>query len=45
MTDVFAKEKRSEIMSLIRSRNTRLEIDFRRNLWQGPPVPLALRSA
>lgn len=30
---MFTREKRSDIMSRIRSRNTRLEIDFRRKLW------------
>jgi len=34
VTDVFTREKRSEIMSRIRSRHTRLEIDFRRKLWR-----------
>ncbi|MFH1471409.1 MAG: very short patch repair endonuclease [Nanoarchaeota archaeon] len=33
MTDIFAKEKRSEIMSKIKSRETKLEIEFRKALW------------
>ncbi len=33
MTDIFSKEKRSEIMSRIRSKNTKLEVRFRKLLW------------
>jgi DNA mismatch endonuclease (patch repair protein) len=28
MPDIFTKEKRSEVMSLIRSKNTKVELDF-----------------
>jgi len=34
MTDVFSKKKRSEIMSKIRSKNSKLEIYFRKLLWK-----------
>ncbi len=33
MTDVFSKEKRSEVMSKIKSKNTKLEILFRKYIW------------
>lgn len=33
MTDVFTKKKRSEIMSKIRSKNTKVELLFRKRLW------------
>lgn len=33
MTDVFTPNKRSEIMSRIRNRNTDIEIVLRKNLW------------
>jgi len=33
MVDIFTKEKRSEIMSRIRGRDTKLEISFRKALW------------
>jgi len=31
--DKISKEKRSEIMSKIHSKNTRLEVDFRKQIW------------
>ena len=34
MTDVFSKEKRSEIMSKIRSKNTQPEVLLRKELWK-----------
>ncbi len=34
MTDVFTKKKRSEIMSAVRSKDTKIEIAFRKELWQ-----------
>lgn len=33
MADKFSKEKRSEIMSKIRSKNTKIEIKLRKALW------------
>lgn len=33
MVDIFSKKKRSEIMSKIRSKETKLEIKFRKALW------------
>jgi len=33
MVDIFTKEKRSEIMSRIRGRDTKPEISFRKALW------------
>jgi len=33
MPDSISKEKRSEIMSKIKSKNTKLEIEFRKKLW------------
>lgn len=33
MTDVFSKKKRGEIMSVIRSKDTKIEIAFRKALW------------
>lgn len=35
MVDIFTKEKCSEIMSWIRSRDTKLEISFRKALFAG----------
>jgi len=32
MADIFSREKRSEIMSKIRSENTKPELDFKKNL-------------
>lgn len=34
MTDIFSKNKRSEIMSKVRSKDSRIEIEFRKELWQ-----------
>jgi len=34
MADSFSKQKRSEIMSKIRSKNTKLEVDFRKRIWR-----------
>lgn len=34
MIDIFSKSKRSEIMSKIRSRETKLEVKFRKELWK-----------
>ena len=33
MVDIFSKEKRSWIMSKIQSKNTKLEVTFRKLLW------------
>ena len=34
MTDVFSKKKRSEIMSKVRSKDSKIEIKFRKALWK-----------
>jgi len=34
MTDVVSKKKRSEIMSAVRSKDTKIEIAFRKALWK-----------
>lgn len=34
MTDIFSKKKRSEIMSSIRSTDSIIEIQFRKELWK-----------
>lgn len=34
MADTFSKSKRSEIMSAIRSKDTKIEVAFRRELWK-----------
>ncbi len=34
MADTVSKQKRSEIMSLVRSKETKIEITFRKALWQ-----------
>lgn len=34
MTDIFSKKKRSEIMSKIGSKDSRIEIEFRKALWK-----------
>ena len=34
MTDIFSKKKRSEIMSKVRSKDSRIEIEFRKKLWK-----------
>ncbi|MBL7156404.1 MAG: very short patch repair endonuclease [Candidatus Pacebacteria bacterium] len=34
MTDTVSKKKRSEIMSKVRSKNSKLEVDFRKAIWK-----------
>jgi DNA mismatch endonuclease (patch repair protein) len=34
MTDIFSKKKRSEIMSKVRSKDSKIEIEFRKRLWK-----------
>lgn len=34
MADIFTKEKRSEVMSKIRSKETKIEIQLRKELWK-----------
>ena len=34
MTDIFSKEKRSEIMSKVRNKDSQIEIEFRKELWK-----------
>ena len=34
MTDTVSKKKRSEIMSAVKSKDTKIEIDFRKTLWK-----------
>lgn len=34
MTDIFSKNKRSEIMSKIKAKETKLEVQFRKELWK-----------
>jgi len=34
MADIFSKKKRSEIMSKVRSKDSRIEIEFRKKLWK-----------
>ena len=34
MTDIFSQKKRSEVMSKIRSKETKLEVVFRKELWR-----------
>jgi DNA mismatch endonuclease (patch repair protein) len=34
MTDIFSKKKRSEIMSRVRSRDSKIETEFRKKLWR-----------
>lgn len=34
MSDIFSKEKRSEIMSKVRSKDSKIEIEFRKKLWR-----------
>ncbi len=33
MTDIYSKEKRSKIMKAVRNKDSKLEVDFRRTLW------------
>ncbi len=34
MTDIFSKKKRSEIMSKVRSKDSKIEVDFRKAIWK-----------
>ncbi len=34
MTDIVSKKKRSEIMSKIKSKDTKIEIEFRKAIWK-----------
>ncbi len=34
MADIFSKKKRSEIMSKVRSKDSKIEIEFRKKLWK-----------
>ena len=34
MADIFSKKKRSEIMSKIRNKDSKIEVEFRKKLWQ-----------
>ena len=34
MTDIFTKQKRSEIMSKVRNKDSKIEITFRKALWK-----------
>lgn len=34
MSDIFSKEKRSEIMSKVKNKDSKIEIEFRKKLWQ-----------
>lgn len=34
MADIFSKKKRSEIMSKVRSKESKIEIEFRKKLWK-----------
>jgi len=34
MADTVSKEKRSQVMSKVRSKNTQLELSFRKKLWE-----------
>lgn len=34
MTDIFSKNKRSEIMSKVKSKDTKIEIEFRKEIWK-----------
>ena len=33
MTDIFTKKKRSEIMSKVKNRDSKIEVEFRKKLW------------
>jgi DNA mismatch endonuclease, patch repair protein len=33
MADIFSKKKRSEIMSKVRNKDSKIEIEFRKKLW------------
>lgn len=34
MADIFSKKKRSEIMSKVRNKDSKIEIEFRKKLWK-----------
>lgn len=34
MADIFTREKRSEVMSRVRSKDSKLEVEFRKCLWK-----------
>ena len=34
MTDIFSKKKRSEIMPKVKSKDTKIEIEFRKVIWK-----------
>jgi len=34
MADIFSKKKRSEIMSKVRSKDSKIEVEFRKKLWR-----------
>ncbi len=34
MADIFSKNKRSEMMSKVRSKDSKIEIEFRKKLWK-----------
>jgi DNA mismatch endonuclease (patch repair protein) len=34
MADIFSKKKRSEIMSKVRSKDSKIEVEFRKKLWK-----------
>jgi DNA mismatch endonuclease (patch repair protein) len=34
MADIFSKKKRSEIMSKVRCRDSKIEVEFRKKLWK-----------
>jgi len=34
MADIFSKKKRSEIMSKIKSKDTKIEVEFRKAIWK-----------
>lgn len=34
MADIFSKKKRSEIMSKVKSKDTKIEIEFRKAIWK-----------
>lgn len=34
MTDIFSKKKRSQIMSAVKNKDSKIEVEFRKNLWE-----------
>lgn len=34
MSDIFSRKKRSEIMSKVRSKDSRIEVEFRKKMWR-----------